>query len=100
MVKITNGREIVSVPYSAYKSIYSSLGFVQVQDEAANSNNEDLEADERTEEEKFVDSIMEKPISEWVASEVKRFAKIKGIDISGTKNANEAKDIISKEIGK
>ena len=43
---------------------------------------------------------MEKPISEWVASEVKRFAKIKGIDISGTKNANEAKDIISKEIGK
>ena len=41
-----------------------------------------------------MEEILEKPISQWSKGEVKRFAAIKKIDISGTKNANEAKEII------
>jgi hypothetical protein len=33
-------------------------------------------------------------VSQWNKEEVKRFAALKEIDISGTKNANEAKEII------
>ena len=51
-------------------------------------------APEKTEDEIFVEEILEKPISQWNKDEVKRFAAIKEIDISGTKNANEAKEII------
>ena len=41
-----------------------------------------------------MEEILEKPISQWNKDEVKRFAGIKEIDITGTKNANEAKEII------
>ena len=48
----------------------------------------------KSEDDIFVEEILEKPISQWNKEEVKRFAAIKEIDISGTKNANEAKEII------
>ena len=51
-------------------------------------------APEKSEDDIFVEEILEKPISQWNKEEVKRFAAIKEIDISGTKNANEAKEII------
>jgi hypothetical protein len=52
------------------------------------------EVPEKTEDEIFVEEILEKPISQWNKEEIKRFAAINEIDISGTKNANEAKEII------
>ena len=48
----------------------------------------------KSEDDIFVEEILEKPISQWNKEEVKRFAAIKEIDISGTKNANEAKEIM------
>lgn len=48
------------------------------------------------EEKDEIDSLLEKPIGQWSNDEVKAFAEAKGIDITGTKNAKEAKGRIRK----
>lgn len=60
-------------------------------DEAPAEESEQVDSDER-----FVQEIEKKPISAWNKGEVKRYAAINNINISGTKNANEAKEIIKK----
>lgn len=94
MVKITNGVVTFEVTRGAYNGIYSHQGFKPVDEVAEKkvATNEDV--DNRTDDEKFADELVEKPISQWNKEEVKRFAAIRDIDISGTKNANEAKEII------
>ena len=91
MVKITNGVDVFEVTRGAFDGIYSRQGFKIVIDEAVKNS---VNAPEKTEDEIFVEEILEKPISQWNKDEVKRFAAIKEINISGTKNANEAKEII------
>lgn len=93
MVKITNGKDIFEVTRGAFDGIYSRQGYT-IFDEKANEQNVDTNAPEKTEDERFVDEVIEKPISQWSKEEVKRFAVIKGIDITGTKNAGEAKELI------
>ena len=78
MVKITNGVNVFEVTRGAFDGIYSRQGYTI----------------EKTEDEIFVEEILEKPISQWDKDEVKRFAGIKEIDITGTRNVNEAKEII------
>lgn len=96
MVKITNGIVTFEVTRGAYDGIYSHQGFKPVNE--VKKAEEKVAADEgvgnRTDDEKFADELVEKPISQWNKEEVKRFAAIRDIDISGTKNANEAKEII------
>ena len=96
MVKITNGVDIFEVTRGAFDGIYSHQGYKVIEDENANANNEEVNENpvEKTEDELFLEEIVEKPISQWSKEEVKRFAVLKEIDISGTKNANEAKEII------
>lgn len=90
MVKITNGVNVFEVTRGAFDGIYSRQGYTIMNEKAA----KDAKAPEKTEDEIFVEEILEKPISQWNKDEVKRFAGIKEIDITGTKNANEAKEII------
>lgn len=92
MVKITNGVNVFEVTRGAFDGIYSRQGYRLV-DEKVKAPETPV-APTKTKDEIFVEEILEKPISQWNKEEVKRFAAIKGIDISGTKNANEAKDII------
>ena len=94
MVKITNGIVTFEVTRGAYDGIYSHQGFKQVEEVAEKKVAADEDVDNRTDDEKFADELVEKPISQWNKEEVKRFAAIRDIDISGTKNANEAKEII------
>ncbi len=42
----------------------------------------------------YIEELLEKPISQWNKTEVKKFAAIKDIDIGGTKTVNDAKDRI------
>lgn len=94
MVKITNGVNVFEVTRGAFDGIYSRQGYKLV---GENKEAEALAAPaalEKSEDDIFVEEILEKPISQWNKEEVKRFAAIKEIDISGTKNANEAKEII------
>ena len=96
MVKITNGVNVFEVTRGAFDGIYSRQGYTIVNEKAVESTKtlKVPKALEKSEDEVFVEEILEKPISQWNKEEVKRFAAIKEIDITGTKNANEAKEII------
>lgn len=92
MVKITNGVNMFEVTRGAFDGIYSRQGYKLVDDEQEVVH--DNVEPGKTPDELFVEEIVEKPISQWNKEEVKRFAAINQIDITGTKNANEAKAII------
>lgn len=89
----------IEVPGGAVKA-YQNLGFevnepkrvakaTKVKEEATVEANDTL-----TEDEAFVTSVEKKPVTQWSKEEVKRYATICGVDISGTKNAQEAKERI------
>lgn len=92
MVKITNGRNVFEVTRGAFDGIYSRQGYTIVNEQIPGQ--QEIKIPEKTDDEKFIDEIIEKPISQWSKDEVKRFAAIKGVDITGTKNAGEAKELI------
>lgn len=94
MVKITNGVNVFEVTRGAFGGIYSRQGYKLVDENKKAEAPAAPAVPEKTEDEIFVEEILEKPISQWNKEEVKRFAAIKEINISGTKNANEAKEII------
>ena len=93
MIKITNGVNIFEVTRGAFDGIYSRQGYTIIDEKKATDVNTPA-IPEKTDDEKFIDEIVEKPISQWNKDEVKRFAALKEIDITGTKNAGEAKEII------
>lgn len=109
MVKITNGDVTTFVSRGAYESQYKDLGFVIAgdlpfeekyddnygdNDESFDSSSDDYVADGETDATDDFADLLEKPISQWSKNEVRDFAHAKSIDIKGTKNVNEAKDVI------
>lgn len=92
MVKITNGVNVFEVTRGAFDGIYSRQGYTVIDDKKPEAQ-EPVEPT-KTDDEIFIEEILEEPVSKWNKDEVKRFATIKGIDISGTKNAGEAKELI------
>ena len=108
-VKMKNLRgEEISITKGAVKA-YMNLGFSPVDKADEDAGVEDVigteevaEEDEEVEEdtnpmsedEEFVETILKKPLASWNKEEVKRFAAIKGIDLTGTKSANDAKERI------
>lgn len=118
MVKISNGEVTQIVSRGAFDTQYKRLGFQIVEDnkvaevqrevkkaaeekksEVQVPDDDDFDADtaeDDTEDGDDFEELLEKPISQWNKTEVKDFAAAKGIDIHGTKNANEAKEIIKK----
>lgn len=97
MVKITNGADIFEVTKGAFDGIYSHQGYTLCDKDTIEEKVEDQQKEQQKEEDKadnFCSELLEKPISQWSKDEVKKFAEIKGIDLSGTKNANEAKERI------
>ena len=93
MLKITNGVNVFEVTRGAFDGIYSRQGYT-ILDEQQIPGQQEIQVPEKTEDELFIESVIEKPISQWNKDEVKRFATIKDIDLSGTKNVGEAKEII------
>lgn len=114
MVKITNGVGApIEVTRGAYEGAFKSLGYypvdeagnVQEASDAATAHNERQPADtdsafndgnENDSEEDEFEELIQKPIGQWTKQEVRDFAAANSIDISGTKNAGEAKAIITK----
>lgn len=111
-VKLKNPKgEVVCIPGSAVKS-YENLGFYsEGQEENAVMEDPDVDngksdedgqefaevsdsSEEKDEDDIFVNSIQKKPLSSWNKEEVKRYATIFDIDLTGTKSANEAKERI------
>ena len=117
LIKITNGEVTNIVTRGAFDKQFKHLGFWPVDDEVVEEvkhmkapkkveapvesepevdadGEEDIDTEEDADA--FVDELLEKPISQWNKQEVKDFAAAKGIDLKGTKNASEAKEIIKK----
>lgn len=95
MVRITNGENVYEVTRGAFDGIYSHQGYRIIdENKPVRTQPAVVIPNEKGEDEKFIDELLEKPISQWNKTEVKRFAELKEIDITGTKNANEAKEII------
>lgn len=92
MVEITNGVKRAVVPRGAFESHFKKLGY-EIMDKHSEAE-EEASVEKVDENEQFVSDLLEKPIAEWNKEEIKRFAAIKDVDISGTKNANEARDIV------
>lgn len=88
-VRITDGVNEIEVSQGAFESIYLKQGFTEVKHELEKK----AELAEKTDEE-IVAEIEEKPLSKWNKTDVKKYADVYGIDISGTKNIEEARDII------
>ena len=105
MIKITNGSEVYQVTNGAYETVYKPMGFVPIDgavveddvvvDEESVSDEEWTEAESDVDEDAaWCEELKKKPIGQWNKSEVKRYAEIRDIDITGTKSINEAKDRI------
>lgn len=104
MVKITNGRDVFEVTEGAFEGIFIHQGFKKCDEVKTRSIDviDEVEipvVDAVDEFDEIEEVENEKPVSQWTKAEVKEFAKANGIDISGTKNVNEAKEIIKQFIG-
>lgn len=86
----------IRVPASAVKT-YENLGFYPVKEiteEVEVNSKDENQGFEETEDDLFARTIVKKPLASWSKDEVKRYAIINGIDLSGTKSANDAKERI------
>lgn len=108
MIKITNGTEIYEVTCGAFETVYKPMGFYEfngkpvehsddviddVVEDVADGPEQEVD-DEQSEDDALCEELEKKPIGQWNKAEVKQYASIKGIDITGTKSINEAKDRI------
>lgn len=99
MVDITNKVDTYSVTKGAYEDIFKRQGFKPVKEEKEDKK-ETVEETKKTNEEAYIEELMEKPISQWNKEEVKTYASLKNVDISNTKNIGEARNIIKQSIDK
>lgn len=101
MVKITNFVNTFEVTQGAYDDIFKKQGFELVEEDKKETIEEEATGKNyKSDEEKYVEELMEKPISQWNKEEVKTYASLKNIDISNTKNIGEARNIIKQSIDK
>lgn len=95
MVKITNGVSVFEVTSGAYDSIYKYQGYQVLKDDEPLPFAED-EKQSKSADELFAAEVERKPISQWSKEEVKHYAAVREIDLTGTKSVAEAKDVIKK----
>lgn len=117
MIKITDGVSIHEVTRGAFETTFKALGFhvyddaidgekakvadvviatepeVQVETSAPAKSEAEVEAEEDA---NWCEELREKPISQWNKGEIKRYAQICGIDLSGTRTVGEARERIKK----
>ena len=97
MVKITNGISVFEVTEGAFDSIYSKQGFVKADEEKkakTEVKNEHVKEDEKSEDEKFLETIVEKPIGQWTKDETAKFVELNDIDTDGATKLSEVKEIV------
>lgn len=96
MVKITNGIDIFEVSRGAFDGIYSRQGFSIMEEDVVNEGNvKDIEGNkEIDEDEKFLEEILEKPISKWTKDETMKFVELNDIDLQGKTTSEEIKAIV------
>lgn len=101
MVKITNNINTFEVSNGAYESIFKAQGYTKIEEEAPEIEGQlgmEDSVPAMSEDEKFLSDIVEKPLSQWSKAEVKKYADLKGIDMSGVSTVAEAKELIKPTI--
>lgn len=104
MVKITNGKNTYAVTKGAFDGIYSKQGYEIIKEDKKVEGTPESEAEKAvsqlaaSEDEAFVTEMYEKPVSKWTKEDTKRFAELNGVDISGTKNLEEAKALLREKL--
>lgn len=99
MVKITNHIDTFEVSNGAYESIFKAQGFTKVNEDGTNGETY-VGHDEApmSDKDKFLMDIVEKPLSQWSKSEVKKYVDLKGIDTTGASTLAEVKEMIKHTI--
>lgn len=92
MLKITNGKEVLIVSGGAYKAQYKPFGWEIVDESKPNIDAEYVYV-ETDEEPPIV--VVEKPLSEMTAKELKAKARELGVDISSATNKSEARKMLA-----
>ncbi len=117
-INISNGIATFRVTKAAFENSFKSQGFRIVgnayeicsesKDDADESifvanpqvneivDEKEVIEEDISEDELYVNQMLEKPISEWTKGELKRVAKIKNIDLSNAESTSKARQIISK----
>lgn len=117
LVKISNGIVTNIVSRAAYEEQFKRLGFDIVEDSAVvqkpaaivvpdveeipepeevADESVDVQGEQETSDDDFVEELLEKPISQWTNDELKEFVKIKKIDTSSVKKTSEVRNIVKK----
>ena len=96
MLQITDGKSVFMVSSGAFETIYKKQGFrvLEAADGSKAVATQQDVVDVDVEQPQANDELEEKPISQWSKAEVKAYAEQHGIDLTGTRNVNEAKEII------
>lgn len=98
MVKITNGINVFDVPSGAAKA-YEASGYHVITDSEADKviiEDEVVEdvINDTNDDDMFVEEVMEKPVSQWNGEEIRRYASIKGIDLTGVRTTKQARSAV------
>jgi len=81
MIRITrnNGATFLTVSRSAFEDVFRRQGYVPV--ETADSRQQTAaDASEKSEDDLFRESVEAKPISQWTADELRRYAGLVGLE--------------------
>lgn len=124
MITITDGSTQYNVTRGAYETIYKGMGFYPVgqepsvqstggvtavaepvtSEESGSADVEDavevdgtseVEEPAVSEDEKWCEAIRQKPITQWSKQELKKYADINGVDLSGAKTVNDVRSRIA-----
>lgn len=92
MLKITNGKEILVVSMGAFKSQYKPFGWSEVEavQKPVEAEYVSVQGDDEPPE-----VVIEKPLSEMSAKELKAKARELGVDISSATNKSEARKMLA-----
>lgn len=124
MITITDGSTQYNVTRGAYETIYKGMGFypvgqepsvqstggvtavaesiasegsgpADVEDAVEVDGTSEVEEPAVSEDEKWCEAIRQKPITQWSKQELKKYADINGVDLSGAKTVNDVRSRIA-----
>ena len=100
MINIKRGDEELKVSLSAYNSIFKPMGFtpIKVVTKKPEKVGDIPVEPEKSDDEKFIEDIVLKPISSWTKEELSRVVEIKKIDTSSATTVKQAREIVKQAL--
>lgn len=92
-IKSRDEKNVFQVTHGAYNTVFKNQGY-EIVPKAKKTAQHKSGNKMPTDDERFVEELLEKPISQWSKDEVKRFVDVKGIDTTGAKSVAEVKELI------